>query len=122
MGDIAADQLYKADIPLPPPSKPPTEVLNIDKATPDDHVPRDPRLHRLTGAHPLNCEAPLTTLFKEGIYHVRSNAKSVLIRLTLGFLTTPEMFYVRTHGPVPRVRDEDVLTWEISIEGSVSPI
>jgi nitrate reductase (NAD(P)H) len=54
-------------IPLPPVSKRPTKVLDIDKDTPDRHVPRDPRLIRLTGVHPLNVEAPLTTLYDEGI-------------------------------------------------------
>jgi len=55
-------------IPLPPPSNRPTKVLDIDKDTPDRHVPRDPRLIRLTGVHPLNVEAPLTTLYNEGIW------------------------------------------------------
>ncbi|OOG00818.1 hypothetical protein ASPCADRAFT_202651 [Aspergillus carbonarius ITEM 5010] len=90
-----------SDIPLPPPSKPPTEVLSIDKPTPDHHVPRDPRLIRLTGVHPFNVEPPLTALYDEG------------------FLTSPELFYVRNHGPVPFVRDEDIPNWEISIEGLV---
>lgn len=54
------------DIPLPPPSKAPTEVLKVDKDTPDGHVPRDPRLIRLTGVHPFNVEPPLTDLFNEG--------------------------------------------------------
>ncbi|EEA25715.1 hypothetical protein TMatcc_006054 [Talaromyces marneffei ATCC 18224] len=89
------------DIPLPPPSKAPTEILSVDRDTPDNHVPRDPRLIRLTGVHPFNVEPPLTTLFKEG------------------FLTSPELFYVRNHGPVPRVRDEDIPKWELSIEGLV---
>jgi nitrate reductase (NAD(P)H) len=60
------DSLDTPDIPLPPPSKEPSEILSIDKATPDSHVPRDPRLIRLTGVHPFNVEAPLTPLFKEG--------------------------------------------------------
>ncbi|KAE8148936.1 hypothetical protein BDV25DRAFT_130810 [Aspergillus avenaceus] len=90
-----------SDIPLPPPSKQPTQVLNVDKGTPDSHVPRDPRLIRLTGVHPFNVEPPLIDLFKEG------------------FLTSPELFYVRNHGPVPHVRDEDIPNWEISIEGLV---
>ncbi|RAH64062.1 nitrate reductase NiaD [Aspergillus aculeatinus CBS 121060] len=90
-----------ADIPLPPPSKEPTEVLNADKPTPDYHVPRDPRLIRLTGVHPFNVEPPLTALYNEG------------------FLTSPELFYVRNHGPVPLVKDEDIPNWEISIEGLV---
>ncbi|OJJ80944.1 nitrate reductase NiaD [Aspergillus glaucus CBS 516.65] len=89
------------DIPLPPPSKNPTQILSADKGTPDEHVPRDPRLIRLTGVHPFNVEPPLTALYKEG------------------FLTSPELFYVRNHGPVPYVRDEDIPNWEISIEGLV---
>jgi nitrate reductase (NAD(P)H) len=55
-----------SDIPLPPLSNPPKEILSLDKDTPDNHVPRDPRLIRLTGAHPFNVEPPLTDLFDEG--------------------------------------------------------
>ena len=54
------------DIPLPPLSKAPSAILQIDKDTPDGHVPRDPRLIRLTGVHPFNVEAPLTELFNDG--------------------------------------------------------
>jgi nitrate reductase (NAD(P)H) len=54
------------DIPLPPPSKASEEILTVDRDTPDHHVPRDPRLIRLTGVHPFNVEAPLTELFNEG--------------------------------------------------------
>lgn len=89
----------KLNVPLPPPSTAPTQVLDVDKPTPDSHVPRDSRLIRLTGVHPFNCEAPLTELFKEG------------------FLTTPELFYVRNHGPVPIVKDEEIPDWEFSVEG-----
>jgi len=85
---------------LPPPSKE-CQVLDVDKKTPDSHVPRDARLIRLTGVHPFNVEPPLSDLFNEG------------------FLTTPELFYVRNHGAVPSVRDEDVANWELSIEGYV---
>lgn len=88
-------------IPLPPPSKAPAQVLDVDKNTPDAHVPRDPRLIRLTGVHPFNVEAPLTDLYNEG------------------FLTSPELFYVRNHGHVPQVRDEEIPDWEFSIEGLV---
>ena len=84
---------------LPPPSRAPQDVLDIDKKTPDSHVPRDPRLIRLTGPHPLNVEAPLSALFSEG------------------FLTIPELFYVRNHGAVPEVHDADVMDWKFSIEG-----
>ncbi|OOQ82853.1 Nitrate reductase [NADPH] [Penicillium brasilianum] len=91
----------EVDIPLPPPSFTPTEILDVDRGTPDNHVPRDPRLIRLTGVHPFNVEAPLTTLFNQG------------------FLTPPELFYVRNHGAVPQVRDEDIPDWKLSIEGLV---
>ncbi|KAJ5627984.1 Eukaryotic molybdopterin oxidoreductase, partial [Penicillium lividum] len=97
--DLPTPQEY--DIPLPPPSVSPTEILEVDKGTPDSHVPRDPRLIRLTGVHPFNVEPPLTALYNEG------------------FLTSPELFYVRNHGPVPQVRDEDIPDWELSIEGLV---
>jgi nitrate reductase (NAD(P)H) len=60
--------LDTSDIPLPPPSKEPTEILQLDQGTPDSHVPRDPRLIRLTGVHPFNVEAPLTPLFQEGTH------------------------------------------------------
>jgi nitrate reductase (NAD(P)H) len=89
----------ESDIPLPPPPNPPPVVLDVDKKTPDAHVPRDPRLIRLTGVHPFNVEPPLTALFNEG------------------FLTSPELFYVRNHGAVPNVKDEDCLDWEFSVEG-----
>lgn len=58
------------DIPLPPPSKNPVDILDVDKGTPDNHVPRDPRLIRLTGVHPFNVEPPLTALYKEGIVFI----------------------------------------------------
>jgi nitrate reductase (NAD(P)H) len=87
------------EIPLPPPTNKPTQILDVDKKTPDAHVPRDPRLIRLTGVHPFNVEAPLTALFNEG------------------FLTSPELFYVRNHGAVPNVKDPDIPNWEFSVEG-----
>ncbi|GAB7356800.1 hypothetical protein MBLNU459_g7685t1 [Dothideomycetes sp. NU459] len=89
------------DFVLPPKSTTPTEVLETDKKTPDNWLPRDPRLIRLTGVHPFNVEAPLTDLFNEG------------------FLTSPELFYVRNHGAVPQVRDEDIPDWEFTVEGLV---
>lgn len=55
------------NVPLPPPSTNPTGTLDIDKGTPDSHVPRDPRLIRLTGVHPFNVEPPLTALYNEGM-------------------------------------------------------
>ena len=97
----ASEPVEDPEFPLPPPSTEPTQVLDIDLKTPDAHVPRDPRLIRLTGVHPFNVEPPLTDLFNEG------------------FLTSPELFYVRNHGPVPDVRDEDIANWEFTIEGLV---
>jgi hypothetical protein len=53
-------------LPLPPTTTHPTKILDIDANTPDSHVARDPRMIRLTGAHPFNVEPPLTTLFDQG--------------------------------------------------------
>ena len=89
----------EVEIPLPPPTNPPTQILDIDKKTPDAHVPRDSRLIRLTGTHPFNVEAPLSALFNEG------------------FLTSPELFYVRNHGAVPQVKEQDIPDWEFSVDG-----
>ncbi|KIW14634.1 hypothetical protein PV08_07418 [Exophiala spinifera] len=100
-GNVSEAEDESVDIPLPPPSTIPTKTLDIDLKTPDSHVPRDPRLIRLTGVHPFNVEAPLTALFNEG------------------FLTSPELFYVRNHGAVPQVNDEDIIDWEFTVEGLV---
>ncbi|KAK0932450.1 hypothetical protein LTR29_015963 [Friedmanniomyces endolithicus] len=101
-GEIDEAQIYvDAEVPLPPPTQEPTEVLEPDKKTPDNWLPRDPRLIRLTGVHPFNTEPPLSDLYNEG------------------FLTSPELFYVRNHGAVPQVHDEDIPDWEFSIEGLV---
>lgn len=35
----------------------------------------------------------------------------------LGFLTSPELFFVRNHGAVPVIEQDDILNWELSIEG-----
>lgn len=59
-------------IPLLPPHSGRTYILDKDKDTPDNHVPRDGRLIRLTGVHPFNAEAPLTPLYSDGMaYNVR---------------------------------------------------
>ena len=103
--------------PLPEPRSSPTEdipksyslppkwrekkVLPEDVKTPDSHVPRDPRLIRLTGVHPFNVEPPLSDLYDEG------------------FLTSEDLHYVRNHGPVPKCEDEDMLSWEFTVEGVV---
>lgn len=98
MGDYTTDG--PRTYPLPPLARQ-QKVLSEDLKTPDSHVPRDPRLIRLTGVHPFNVEAPLTELYDEG------------------FLTTKDLHYVRNHGPVPRVEDAEILDWEFSIEGMV---
>lgn len=99
--DTEAKEAIIVDFPLPPSTTIPTEVLKEDLKTPDGWLARDPRLIRLTGVHPFNVEAPLSDLYNEG------------------FLTSPELFYVRNHGEVPRVLDEDIPDWEFSIEGLV---
>lgn len=105
------------NIPLPPPSTNPSKILDVDQGTPDNHVPRDPRLIRLTGVHPFNVEAPLTALYNEGmLVNVWKYLRMCETKCS-GFLTSPELFYVRNHGPVPQVHDEDIPNWEISIEG-----
>ncbi|KAF8062729.1 hypothetical protein HT031_004059 [Scenedesmus sp. PABB004] len=56
-----------------------------DADTPDAWVPRDPRIQRLTGRHPLNCEPPMDAL------------------MASGFITPPSLHYVRNHGAVPKL-------------------
>ncbi len=64
--DNASDTTTEeTNFPLPPPSTLP-EVLEVDKKTPDHHVPRDSRLIRLTGVHPFNVEPPLSVLYDQG--------------------------------------------------------
>lgn len=86
--------------PLPPENGI-KSVQPQDLKTPDSHVERDPRLIRLTGVHPLNCEAPLTDLYNEG------------------FLTSEDLHFVRNHGHVPICEDDEVLDWAFSVEGMV---
>jgi nitrate reductase (NAD(P)H) len=69
-----------------------------DAGNADAWVPRDPRLNRLTGIHPFNCEAPLSVL-READY-----------------LTPATLHYVRNHGICPK------LSWDnhsIDISGLV---
>ena len=56
----------ESEIPIPSKSGFPTEILPLDADSPDRHVPRDPRMIRLTGHHPFNSEAPLTDLYEAG--------------------------------------------------------
>ncbi|WIA41019.1 hypothetical protein OEZ86_004657 [Tetradesmus obliquus] len=64
---------------------PATTVDSKDADTPDAWVPRDPRIQRLTGRHPLNCEPPMDVL------------------MASGFITPPAIHYVRNHGAVPKL-------------------
>eukprot|EP00418_Pyrodinium_bahamense_P098828 CAMPEP_0179036694 /NCGR_PEP_ID=MMETSP0796-20121207/13747_1 /TAXON_ID=73915 /ORGANISM="Pyrodinium bahamense, Strain pbaha01" /LENGTH=529 /DNA_ID=CAMNT_0020732983 /DNA_START=178 /DNA_END=1767 /DNA_ORIENTATION=- len=69
-----------------------------DKGNPDEWVPRNEWMNRLTGIHPFNVEAPVSLLRQHG------------------FLTPPSVHYVRNHGLVPK------LSWHehtIDIEGLV---
>mmetsp|Transcript_15424 Transcript_15424/g.29091 ORF Transcript_15424/g.29091 Transcript_15424/m.29091 type:complete len:924 (+) Transcript_15424:130-2901(+) len=59
-----------------------------DVGSPDEWVPRDGRLVRLTGRHPFNVEPPLA------IHHKYK------------FITPSSLHYVRSHGACPR------LTWD----------
>ena len=70
--------------------------------TPDHWIARDPRLVRLTGKHPLNCEAKLDDLY------------------AAGFLTPANLFFVRNHGAVPNVDREKAESWTLEIHGCVS--
>ena len=58
--------------------------LPLDDGTPDAWIPRDARLLRNTGRHPLNCEATLADL------------------AACGPITSPALHFVRNHGAVPR--------------------
>lgn len=78
-----------------------TLLVQIDKKdadTPDNWVPRDSRILRLTGRHPLNCEPPMEHL------------------MSYGFITPPSIHFVRNHGAAPQ------LSWKthrIEINGLV---
>mmetsp|Transcript_218 Transcript_218/g.337 ORF Transcript_218/g.337 Transcript_218/m.337 type:complete len:894 (+) Transcript_218:112-2793(+) len=61
------------------------EVDYRDKGTPDEWLPRDGRLIRLTGRHPFNVEPPLAILDK------------------YKFITPTNLQYVRNHGACPRL-------------------
>lgn len=80
------------EAPLTPDSEewalhvPATAVDNKDMGTSDAWVPRDPRIQRLTGRHPLNCEPPMPDL------------------MAAGFITPPSIHYVRNHGAAPKIQ------------------
>ena len=63
----------------------PEQIDEADQYTPDSWIPRSDKLIRLTGKHPLNAEADLTTLFEGGL------------------ITPAPIHYVRNHGAVPHI-------------------
>lgn len=77
------------------------QPLLSDAATPDNWIPRDEQMIRLTGKHPCNTEAPLSTLFNAG------------------FLTPQNLFYVRNHGDVPRIQKDAAISWRLRVHGLV---
>ncbi|KAJ3340083.1 hypothetical protein HDU93_007425 [Gonapodya sp. JEL0774] len=71
-----------------------------DVDTPDNWVPRHPSMIRLTGRHPFNSEAPITTLMAAA-----EKSKG---------LTPNSLHYVRNHGPVPNLEWAD---FNVSLDG-----
>lgn len=68
-----------------------------DVGTPDEWIPRDGRLVRLTGRHPFNVEPPIS------------------IHKEYKFITPSSLHYVRNHGACPNLKWEE---HKISIGGS----
>ncbi len=60
-----------------------------DQGTPDEWVPRDGRLVRLTGRHPFNAEPPIA---------IQNDHK---------FITPASLHYVRSHGAIPQIKWEE---------------
>ena len=60
-----------------------------DTGTPDEWIPRDGRLVRLTGRHPFNVEPPLSVLNE------------------YRFITPCSLHYVRNHGACPQLKWEE---------------
>jgi len=105
--EISCESLYgpyPSSIPVPTLNKegktPPSEVVDNaktmwdlqstpdhrDVGTPDEWIPRDGRLVRLTGRHPFNVEPPLSQLNKHK------------------FITPSSLHYVRNHGACPDLK------------------
>ena len=88
----------RSDLPKRFPEEVCTKIDEKDNGTPDDWIPRNPAIIRLTGRHPLNCEPPLTKNYNYGFY------------------TPTSLHFVRNHGAVPRLSWE---THKIKIHGLV---
>jgi len=109
---------YPSAIPVPSVSKdgktPPADVIegaktmwdvkqfpdHRDVGTPDEWIPRDGRLVRLTGRHPFNVEPPM---------NIHNKYK---------FITPCSLHYVRNHGACPDIKWEE---HKISVGGSLVP-
>jgi len=72
------------------------DVLDVDKNTPDDWVPRSKHMIRLTGKHPFNCEAEIGMLMDQG------------------FFTPPALHYIRNHGYAMKDISWDTHTFTIN--------
>ncbi|BGP16636.1 hypothetical protein JCM10213v2_004638 [Rhodosporidiobolus nylandii] len=101
VGAYEAEPLPEVYPPLPLNDKP-KEADAQTKGTPDEWIPRDEALVRLTGKWPFNVEAPLPDLWNAG------------------FLTPTRLFYVRNHGVVPKVTQEEAASWTLEISGLVN--
>ncbi|PNW79324.1 hypothetical protein CHLRE_09g410950v5 [Chlamydomonas reinhardtii] len=107
--DAIVSQAVELGAPYEPPLSPedadwsqhvlPSAVDKRDQDTPDNWVRRDPRILRLTGRHPLNCEPPMSVLMQ------------------YGFITPPAVHFVRNHGAAPRIRWDE---HRIEINGLVN--
>jgi len=71
-----------------------------DVGTPDEWIPRDGRLVRLTGRHPFNVEPPIS------------------VHNEFRFITPSSLHYVRNHGACPQLKWEE---HTITIGGSLVP-
>ncbi|KAG7671215.1 hypothetical protein Ndes2437B_g03830 [Nannochloris sp. 'desiccata'] len=78
-------------LPLPDKKVPGTQLTKIlpeDEKTGDDWIARHEKMIRLTGRHPFNSEPPPADLMA-------------------GYITSPELHYVRNHAKVPQMTWED---------------
>ncbi|EKM57613.1 uncharacterized protein PHACADRAFT_170854 [Phanerochaete carnosa HHB-10118-sp] len=88
--------------PALPANNTPRVTATADAQTPDNWLPRDPTLIRLTGKHPFNSEGYLTPLFDAG------------------FITPAHLHVVRNHGAVPKISpDQAYADWKIRVHGLV---
>jgi nitrate reductase (NAD(P)H) len=94
----AAHQGAPPELPAPAATGPAPAPIPADVGTPDDWVPRDERLIRLTGRHPLNCEPHLSDL------------------LAAGFITPVSLHFVRNHGAAPK---REWATHTLTLDGLV---